>query len=66
MHSTIHLETAMGQCEPLWRRQCQQGLRKKRMGATNPSQEGYYNRNKLLVEGVPHIVTGLHLSAGGL
>ena len=27
----------------------------------NPSQEGYYNSINPLVEGVPHILTGLHL-----
>ena len=31
------------------------------MGQSNPSQEGYYNSINPLVEGVPHIFTGLHL-----
>ena len=30
---------------------------------TNTSQEGYYNSINPLVEGVPHIFTGLHLGA---
>ena len=30
------------------------------MDQSNPSQEGYYNSINPLVEGVPHIFTGLH------
>ena len=33
-----------------------------RTSDTNPSQEGYYNSNNPLVEGVPHIFTGLEYS----